>query len=91
MIRSFRHKGLQHFFETGNTAGIAPEHAKRLRLILAVLDSMETLKYVHKSLDLHPLKGAFTDFYAVKVNKNWCLIFRFASGEVTETDYLDYH
>ena len=38
MIKSFRQKGVQTFFETGSKAGIQPVHAKRLRLQLARLD-----------------------------------------------------
>jgi proteic killer suppression protein len=30
MIKSFRHKGIRQFFETGSTAGIQAEHAGKL-------------------------------------------------------------
>ncbi|PHR01273.1 MAG: hypothetical protein COB29_14840 [Sulfitobacter sp.] len=36
---SFRHKGLQRFFETRSTADIQLKHAAKLRRYLAVLDS----------------------------------------------------
>jgi len=39
VIRSFADKGLRIFFEKGSNAGIRPEHKKRLRLILGVLNS----------------------------------------------------
>jgi proteic killer suppression protein len=39
MIRSFRHKGIRMFFESGSKAGIQASHAPRLRLQLARLDS----------------------------------------------------
>lgn len=38
MIKSFRHKGIKTFFETGTTKGIRADHAKRLARILPVLD-----------------------------------------------------
>jgi proteic killer suppression protein len=38
VIKSFRHKGIQRFFETGSKAGIQPKHAKRLGIQLDVLD-----------------------------------------------------
>jgi proteic killer suppression protein len=38
MIKTFTHKGLEQFFLTGTKAGIQAMHAKRLRLILAMLD-----------------------------------------------------
>jgi antitoxin HigA-1 len=38
MIKNFKHKGLQSFFETGSKAGIQPSHAPRLSRQLARLD-----------------------------------------------------
>ena len=37
MIKSFEHKGLQAFFETGSKAGIQPHHAPKLARLLARL------------------------------------------------------
>jgi proteic killer suppression protein len=39
MIKSFKHKGLQVFFETGSKKGIIPEHADKLARILDRLDA----------------------------------------------------
>jgi len=39
VIRSFRHKGLQRFFETGSKAGIQASHGKRLARMLSRLDA----------------------------------------------------
>ena len=36
MIKSFKHKGLEVFFTTGNTKGIQTSQATKLRLQLAV-------------------------------------------------------
>lgn len=47
MILSFKHKGLRKFFEIGSTAGIQANHAKRLRLQLAALDTAETIMSMH--------------------------------------------
>jgi proteic killer suppression protein len=38
MIKSFAHKGIKAFFETGTKAGIQAVHASRLRLQLAALN-----------------------------------------------------
>ena len=43
MIKSFQHKGLEKFFMTGEIKGIEANHAKRLRLILAILDALTIL------------------------------------------------
>jgi len=46
MIKSFRHKGIKHFFETGNQSGIVTTHASKLRRQLAQLNVQETLKTI---------------------------------------------
>jgi len=93
MIRSFRHKGLEAFFLTGSLAGILPHHAARLKLQLGTLDVAVT----PADLDvpgwrLHRLQGDLKGHYAVTVNGNWRLTFRFlAKSDVELVDYLDYH
>ncbi len=58
MIRSFRHKGLQRFFETGSKSGIQARHADRLRLILALLNAATRPDDMAlPGLVLHPLRG----------------------------------
>jgi proteic killer suppression protein len=58
MIRTIRHKGLKRFFESGNTAGIQAQHAKRLRMLLAALHSAQVVEDMDiPGLRLHPLKG----------------------------------
>lgn len=92
MIKSFRHDGLQAYYETGSKAGIRPDHATRLRRILGVLDGATTVEQVRlPGFDLHKLGGNLADYWSVKVNGNWRVIFRFNAGEVELVDYLDYH
>ena len=44
MIRSFKQKGLERFFEAGSTSGIQPEHARKLRLILGRLQAAKEVR-----------------------------------------------
>ena len=39
MIKSFKHKGLRNFFESGSSRGIQAAHSKKLRMQLAALDT----------------------------------------------------
>jgi len=39
MIISFKHKGLERFYKSGNKAGIQTNHAARLQLILGRLNA----------------------------------------------------
>ena len=47
MILSIKHKRLRKFFEIGSTSGIQANHAKRLLLQLAALDTAETIMSTH--------------------------------------------
>jgi proteic killer suppression protein len=40
---------------------------------------------------LHPLSGEQKGFFAVTVNGNWRIIFRFNGRDAELVDYLDYH
>ena len=92
MIKSFRHKGLQRFFETGSKAGIQASHAEKLRLQLAALDQAQKPEDMSApSWGLHPLRGDLKGYWAITVNGNWRLIFFFEGVNVILIDYLDYH
>lgn len=92
MIESFKHKGLEKFFLSGSKAGIRPEHAGRLRLILARLHAARVPKDMNlPGLRLHALKGELKGCWAVDVSGNWRLVFRFEGTDVVDVDYVDYH
>ena len=92
MIRSFKHKGLARYFETGSKAGIQAQHAERLRLILGRLNSAETPKDMDlPGLRMHPLKGNRKNFWAVWVSGNWRITFKFIDTDIEIVDYEDYH
>ena len=58
MIKSFQHKGLRLFFESGKKSGIQTSHAGRLRLQLAALDTAQTIKDMDlPGYRLHRLKS----------------------------------
>lgn len=92
MIRSFKHKGLKRFFETGKTSGIQAQHAKKLRLILGRLHAARQPKDMSlPGLRLHDLKGNRSGPWAVDVSGNWRIIFRFDGEDVEVVDYEDSH
>lgn len=92
MIYGFKHKGLELFFNTGSTAGIQAKHATKLSLQLATLNQASVVQDMQiAGWNLHPLKGNLDGHYAVKVNGNWRLTFRFEQGHAYIVDYQDYH
>ena len=92
MIRSFKHKGLAKFFETGSKAGIQSAHAERLRLILGRLNAAVKAEDMGlPGLRLHPLKGERKGTWVVWVSGNWRVTFRFVGADAEVVDYEDYH
>lgn len=92
MIQTFRHKGLRRFYETESQAGIQPKHASRLRMLLAALDTSQTIEDMDvPGFRLHPLKGQEKGRWSVWVNGNWRLTFEFRDGQAYVLDYEDYH
>ena len=58
MIKSFKHKGLKRFFETGSKAGIQAKHERKLRMQLAALDTAIAIDDLDiPGYRLHYLKG----------------------------------
>lgn len=92
MIKSFRHKGLELFFMTGNVRGVQPAHGKRLRMQLAALDTAVVIEDMDvPGYRLHPLRGDRKGVWSVMVSGNWRLTFTFTDGNATIVNYEDYH
>jgi proteic killer suppression protein len=92
VIKSFRHKGIQRFFETGSKGGIQSKHTERLRLQLSGLDDAKNPKDMDApNWKLHRLKGALKGHWFVWVDENWRLTFAFEREDVVLVDYQDYH
>ena len=94
MIKSFKHKGLQKFFQTGSLQGIQAMHAQRLRLILSRLNNITQIDDINlPSFRLHRLKGNMNNLWAITVQANWRITFEFDENtkNVHIVDYQDYH
>jgi len=92
MIKKFKHKGLKKLFESGLVTGIQPQHDTRLKRILALLETADTIEDMDlPGLNLHELKGNRKGTYAVKVSGNWRVTFQISDGDVYDVDYEDYH
>lgn len=92
VIKSFRHKGLQAFFESGSKAGIQAAHAQKLGRQLTRLDAAQAPQDMNlPGWRLHPLRGELVNHWAVTVSGNWRLTFTFEGTDAVLVDYLDYH
>jgi len=91
MIKSFKHNGLQKFFESGITKGIKVNHAKKLSRMLALIDEMEDIKEIKPFWYCHKLQGTRSTIRSLSVSGHWCLTFEFKNGNASILNYEDYH
>lgn len=92
MIKSFRHKGLQEFYEAGNKRGIIPNQASKLaRIIDRLYASIRPSDMNLPGYQLHQLSGQEKGTWSVRVSGNWRITFKFEGEDATDVDYLDYH
>ena len=92
MIKSFQHKGLKKYYETGSKKGIQATHADKLsRQLFALNRAIHPEDMNQYGWKLHELKGDLRGHWSVKVNGNWRMTFKFENGDAVLVDYQDYH
>jgi proteic killer suppression protein len=92
MITSFKSKALAELFNNGNPRKVQPKHVERLNMILTMLNAATNAgQMTAPGLRLHPLKGKPKGRYAVWVDENFRVTFRFEAANAVEVDYGDYH
>jgi proteic killer suppression protein len=92
MIKSFKHKGVRLFVETGSNKGVQAKQSEKLRMQLAALETASEIDDLDiPGYHLHPLKGSRKGTWAISVSGNWRLTFEFSDGNVYLLNYEDYH
>jgi proteic killer suppression protein len=89
VIQSFRHKGLKRLYESSSAAGIRPEHAMRLRILLVALDAATNIGDMNvPGFNLRPVrpkKGKRR--WSVWAAGNWSVTFEFSHRHAYVVDY----
>jgi proteic killer suppression protein len=92
MIKSFQHKGLKKYFQTGSIAGIQAKHQRKLRMQLAAIDTAQEIDDINlPGFKLHLLKWNRDGVWSITVNGNWRITFEFIDGNAYILNYEDYH
>lgn len=92
MIKSFRNKGLQLFWETGSTRRLAVQNPKRVQAILVALDAaVRPADMNTPGLRWHPLAPGQPGRYAVEASGNYRVTFAFSGADAVDVDLEDYH
>jgi toxin HigB-1 len=92
MIRSFADKRTEALFRdefVRQFQGVARAAKRKLEAINAA-SRLEDLM-VPPSNRLEKLKGNLKEFYSVRINDQWRVIFRWIDGEPHEVRIVDYH
>ena len=92
MIKSFRDKALQRFFEAGKARGLSVQDDKRFARILRAMEAASK----PEDMDLpgyrfHGLVGKDKCRYSVRVTGNWRITFGWDGENVTDVELEDYH
>jgi proteic killer suppression protein len=92
MIQSFRHRGLRRLYEADSRRYLRADQVNKIERILARLDEADEVNNMDlPGFRLHPLRGDMAGFWAVTVQANWRIIFRFEAGHAYDVDLVDYH
>jgi proteic killer suppression protein len=93
-IGSFEHRGLRRLFEDDDAAKVDAAVADKLRLILAFLQDMGSIKELTTppKWKAHQLAGDRKGTWTLSVTRNWRLTFRVdEDGILQDIDFEDYH
>jgi proteic killer suppression protein len=92
-IRTFCHKGLRRFYESGDRVALPQQLIVRIIDTLAVIEAVPHVTRIGTlpGLRLHRLKGNLSGFWSVSISGNWRIIFRVDGEEVFDLDLVDYH
>lgn len=94
MILNFKHKGLKLLWEQGNASKLPSDLISRIERMLDIIHTAVQVSEdfgAFKNWNIHKLSGDLKDFWSVKVNKNYRIIFKFDGQHAFDIDYIDYH
>ena len=93
MIKSFGSKECENFFITAKSKKIPFNIQKVALRKLDYLNSavnLEDLK-IPPANRLEKLSGNLEEFYSIRINRQYRIIFKFNNGNAYEVDITDYH
>lgn len=93
MILSFGSKDTQTIWNGERVKKIPNEIQEVGRRKLRMLNNSQNLNdlQIPPSNKLERLKGDLKDFYSIRINNQWRIIFKWFSGNASEVEIIDYH
>lgn len=93
MIKTFADRHTQELFATGKSKSLPTDILRRARRKLEYVDLATRLKdlKVPRGNRLHQLQGVREGQFAISINDQWRICFRFIDGDAFEVEVTDYH
>ena len=93
MIVSFGGKTTQKIWDGERVKGFSTDMQETARRKLRMLNNSFDIKdlMIPPSNRLEKLKGNRKDFYSIRVNDQWRLIFQWTNGNAFNVELIDYH
>jgi proteic killer suppression protein len=93
MILSFGSKETEKIWNGERVKNLPPDIQQIGRRKLRMLNNSQNLAdlRIPPSNKLEKLFGKMTDFYSIRINDQWRIIFKWEDGNTTEVTIMDYH
>lgn len=93
MIASFGDKDTKKIWEGERVKNFSTEIQETARRKLRMLNNSQDLTdlLIPPSNRLERLKGNLKEFYSIRINNQWRLIFKWNNGNSEEVEIIDYH
>jgi proteic killer suppression protein len=93
VIRSFKDKETQKLFMGRRSRAVSGQAVRRVQVKLAQLDQVESVEEleVPPGNRLHALGGDREGQWAIRINDQYRICFRFESGDAYDVEATDYH
>lgn len=93
MLLSFGNKDTKKIWEGERIKGLSTEIQEMARRKLRMLNNSQDLNdlQVPPSNRLEKLKGNLKDFYSIRINNQWHIVFKWNNGNAELVEIIDYH
>ena len=93
MIKNFADKRTEEIFNAQRVARLDANLQKKALRRLRYIDASDDIKdlMVPPSNRLEKLQGDLKDFYSIRVNSQWRIVFKWVDGSAQDVKFTDYH
>jgi proteic killer suppression protein len=93
MIISFGNKDTNKIWDGDRIKGFSTDLQQTARRKLRMLNNAQNIAdlQIPPSNRLEKLKGNLKDFYSIRINNQWRIIFKWENGNALNVEIIDYH